>query len=163
MKLYLVRHADSTPGFDDNARTLSEKGKQDMRNMAAFIEPLKLDVAHFYHTQKVRTKETAAILAPVLKLECPPQVSEKLEPESSLAPLLDDLNSWQDNAMLISHNPFVSSLFAKLIADNEIKDKIAFKPGSMVCLERTGYESWILRWMLTPQLLEGYANRIKGR
>jgi len=45
----------------------------------------------------------------------------------------------------------MARLVAHLVAGDEQLPMVAFKPGSLVCLERN-VDSWQIAWMLRPEL-----------
>ncbi len=48
MKLYLVQHAKAAPKEIDPERALTERGRQELRKVAAFIQPLNLSVDYLW-------------------------------------------------------------------------------------------------------------------
>ena len=57
--------------------------------------------------------------------------------------------------MLVGHLPFMGRLTSLLVSRVEEPDAVAFRPGSVVCLERGPEGTWTLAWMIRPELLAG--------
>ena len=60
---------------------------------------------------------------------------------------------WQDDAVLVGHLPFMGKLASFLVTGEPGKSVAAFRPGSMICLERGADDTWSILWMLRPELL----------
>ncbi len=152
MKTYLVRHGDSIAEGLDNERPLSEKGKADIQNLAQFILPLKLQVSRILQSQKKRAQQTAKILLPSIQVKTNVETRKELDPLAEVDEIMNEIESRDENILLVGHMPFMGKLAAKLITGNENRDIVAFKAGSMLCLEKIDPTQWILRWMLNPEL-----------
>ena len=152
MKLYLVRHGDSTPALDDDKRPLSEKGTKDITRLAKFISPLNITVSRIIHSKKFRAKQTADILSASIATKLPGQARAELDPMNSIIPIIDEIYAQDEDLMLVGHMPFMGKLAARLITGDENKDIVAFKTGCMICLERMAANSWIINWVLYPEL-----------
>ena len=55
---------------------------------------------------------------------------------------------------MAGHIPFMARLVAWLITGNDDLGMLAYRPGSVVCLEQQEEGRWILEWMVRPELLE---------
>ena len=153
MRLYLVRHGESDPaGFDDQ-RTLNEKGKEDVTRLAKFISHLKLQVTYIFQSQKLRAQQTAKILSASISSTNEIETRIELDPLAPISNIIDEITALNEDIMLVGHMPFMGNLASQLIANNENKDVIAFNTGSMVCLEKIASDLWVIRWMLSPELL----------
>ena len=62
MKLYLVRHGDYVMN-QSHQDELSEKGIKEIEQLAYILKPLKIRISHFFHSSKLRTQQTAYLLA----------------------------------------------------------------------------------------------------
>jgi phosphohistidine phosphatase len=153
MRLYLVQHAKALSEERDSARPLSEAGKEDVRNMAAFLARRGLAVAKIAHSGKLRARQTAELLAEALTPR--PSLAERsgLNPNDPPDELARELAKWREDTMLVGHLPFMGRLVALLVAGEPHADIVAFSPGSVVCLEAAGAGAWSLAWMLSPELL----------
>lgn len=72
---------------------------------------------------------------------------------------LDDPKIWEKrlaetsvDTMLVGHLPHLSRLAGRLLHGDE-GEVIAFKKGSIVCLEKDMSGRWTLQWMVTPEVV----------
>lgn len=154
MNLYLVQHGEAMSKEEDPSRPLSEKGREDVRRVAAFVaEQMKIQVASILHSGKARAQETAQILAEYLS---PPEgimMTEGLEPLADPSIWAERLSKTEEDAMLVGHLPHLSKLSALLLCQNEEKKVINFQRSGIVCLEREESGLWSINWMIIPSLL----------
>ena len=154
MEIYCARHghAELAPDQQGN-RQLTEEGRSELEKLANYLKYRDFQVSHVLHSEKCRTRQTAEILtqqvAPELKLE----ESSLLSPDTSIDLLLDKIQHWSDNTLLVGHMPFISLLVSQLVAGNTKRDLLCFTPGTMVCLERHEGQRWIINWILRPELV----------
>ncbi len=161
MKLYLVQHGEAVPAEDDPDRPLSDNGRTDVRRVAS-VRAGSVRVARIIHSPKMRARDTAVLLAQVLG---PGGVVEEatsgLAPNDATDALARAIAGWSDDAMVVGHLPFMGRLAAYLVAGSEDADVAAFRPGTVVCLERAdggedgGGGGWTLAWMVRPERLGG--------
>ena len=69
MRLFLVQHGKVLPKDVDLERGLSESGKQDVANVAAFLARGSVQVERIFHSGKKRAWETAELFR-----ECQPSL-----------------------------------------------------------------------------------------
>jgi phosphohistidine phosphatase len=55
--------------------------------------------------------------------------------------------------MVVGHLPFMAKMVSYLVTGNEDSNIVAFKPGSVVCLQQDAEEHWQIQWMLRPDIL----------
>jgi phosphohistidine phosphatase len=152
MRLYLVQHGEALSADEDPARPLSEAGRRDVASLAKFLEAGELGVAGVVHSGKRRAEETAAILAPALAPTAPIESQAGLAPNDSVTDFARQVEAWHEDHLVVGHLPFMDRAVAYLLTGAENPGIVAFRPGSMVCLER-GDDSWRLAWMVRPDLL----------
>jgi len=153
MKLYLVQHGEATTVEDDPERPLTDKGRADIEKMAAFLSAAGVHADRVFHSGILRAQQTADILG---KAVCPE--NEPTEAPMSIAPkdqpggLADEANHWGDDVMVVGHLPFMARAASLLAAGSPGVKAVAFKPGTVLCLERPE-EAWAVCWMMRPELL----------
>jgi len=59
MEVYLVQHGESRPESEDLQRPLTDKGRADVEYAALHIAGLGLQVTRIFHSNRLRTKQTA--------------------------------------------------------------------------------------------------------
>jgi len=156
MKLYLVQHGEAVAKEEDPERPLSEQGERDVRAVAARLKSAGIRVARLWHSGKLRAQQTANLLAPaVLPRGGKPRAIEGIAPKSPVAEFCIDADVWEEDTLVVGHLPFMARLFALLMTGDSEREIVAYRPGSVACLERTEAGHWVLLWMLRPELLSG--------
>ena len=73
-----------------------------------------------------------------------------------MAPWVEEICQWTDDALLVGHQPFLGKLVSRLIAEREDPPVVRFVPGTAVCLEKEA-EGWSIAWMMPPELIKSLA------
>ncbi|HET6516277.1 MAG TPA: phosphohistidine phosphatase SixA [Thermodesulfovibrionales bacterium] len=155
MLLYLVRHGEAEEEKGDPARPLSEQGISATKATASHLSRMKIRVNQILHSKKLRAKQTAEIIAEHLTAASYKEFTET----DGLSPL-DDPGTWDDrlkyltdDLMLVGHMPHLGKLASLLLCGDGEKDIVAFRPSSVLCLERDERSHWRLQWMITPDMI----------
>ena len=148
--LYLVQHGESLPEEIDPKKNLSDRGREETRRMGRFLRDIGVKPGKIFHSSKLRSIQTAEILAEELGVDEVVQ-AEGLNP-------LDDPEIWsrkveefEEDIMLVGHLPHLSRL-ASLLLKSE-KEIVQFRYSSVLCLQKIENE-WIIKWFVTPELLK---------
>lgn len=135
MRLLLLRHGiaeDPDPAVTpDEARELTDEGRDKMAAAARGIATLKLDVTEVLTSPLIRCRQTAAIVTRALHLPDPTQ-DRRLAPGAGLAEVAEIVaeRPWADALILCGHEPDMSGITAELTgADAEVKK------GTLVVIE----------------------------
>ena len=67
MQLYLVQHGASKSESDDPQRGLTDEGRQTVEQMADHLSLLELALDRIEHSEKLRARQTAEIMAERLR------------------------------------------------------------------------------------------------
>ena len=153
MRLYLVQHGSSTSEAEDSRRPLNEAGRRTVQKLAAYIGrfPLAIDVIE--HSDKLRARQTAELLALQLRPALGAKQVEGLAPNDPVEPVVDCLRKEPKDVMLVGHLPHLSRLTHTLLGLKPEDGLIRFQMGGCVCLERDDSGKWAVCWMLSPDLL----------
>jgi len=153
MFLYLVQHAKAKSEEEDPDRPLSEEGLFDIERVAAYVSQQGFAVDTIFHSNKLRAKQTAEVLAIHIK------PSASITEKDSMAPLDDPaiwaerLNGMTRSVMLTGHQPHLGKLASLLLCGDADKHIIAFRMAGIVCLGRDDSGIWSLQWMLIPDVI----------
>ncbi len=153
MKLYLVQHGDAVPKEADPKRPLSDQGRADVERIASLLGKTGMRVSRVLHSRKKRALQTAELLA------APVGAGEHVEEIAGIDPLdptegfAKTVTEWTEDTMVVGHLPFMGKLVSRLLVGEEGTSTVAFRPGSVVCLDRGEDGSWSIAWMITPELL----------
>jgi phosphohistidine phosphatase len=163
LELYLVRHGiaedrgDEWP--DDSKRPLTSGGIGKLRKEARGLMALDVTFDQIVTSPLVRTRQTADVLAEVLKGKPPVATSDALAPAGTPAAVIQEIGRHVRKARvaLVGHEPNLGELAAQLIG---AKTPLEFKKGG-VCridfdvLPPKGVGA--LRWFVTPKMLRNLA------
>jgi phosphohistidine phosphatase len=151
MYLYLVRHGEANPKEIDPERHLSEKGMEEVSEMAAFAKCARVKVDEIWHSTKERARRTAIILA-----EAVPHKNiverEGLSPNDPITGIASEIDKIHENIMIVGHLPFLDLLAAKLSTGAERIGTFNFRAAAVVCLEKWE-QGWSVSWMMDPEML----------
>lgn len=153
MKLYLVQHGDSLPEEVDPERPLSERGRRDVARLAELLGQRGIRVRQIFHSGKTRARETAELLAAQVAPGTAVAAMSGISPNDPVEPIAERIKGWNDDTLVAGHMPFLGRFAALLFAGNREPMVVAFQPGSAVCLERAITGTWVMNWMLRPELL----------
>ena len=164
MRLFILRHGiavePGTPGFEnDSARPLVPKGEHRLRKAAAAMKKMDLSFDLILSSPFLRAKQTAEIVAGELKLKKRVQFSDALACGGSAKTLirqLTDLKPAPENVLLVGHEPDLSRLISRLVANDETA-AVEMKKGGLCKLEVPELHHGRcakLIWLLTPSQME---------
>lgn len=149
MVLYLCQHGDALSGDTDPDRPLSERGTADVCNLANALSG-NIETGVVVHSGRTRARQTAELLHERLAPQAVIQAWDGLAPNDPVDAVADGLRSRDANLLVVGHMPFVGRLASHLMGiDREI---LAFRPATITAMNRDSTGSWILAWMLTPEL-----------
>jgi len=162
MRIYLIRHSNAvdpgTPGYeDDSLRPLTEKGRDKMKKIANALKELDIEPDLIVSSPYARARQTAEILAKVLKYKHELVFNEMLVPMGNPDNIIGEINEKYtvDELILVGHEPCFSVLVGTLVAGNP---DLAFniKNGGVCCLSSDDLHTdrkAVLDWLLTPKIL----------
>lgn len=153
MRLYLVQHGEALAKEINPDRPLSEAGRSEVARLAQFLLERGIRVAHVLHSGKQRAEQTAQMLSGALAREGAIQSHPSLNPNDPTQAIADAAAEWSEETMIVGHLPFLGKLVARLTTGIETAQVVAFRPGSVVCLERADDGRWMVAWMIRPELL----------
>jgi phosphohistidine phosphatase len=155
VRIYLVQHGEALSKEVDAQRPLSQRGQADVTAMAGMLAASNVSVTDLRHSGKLRARQTADLLGARVAPGLETTATTGLQPKDPVASWLGRIAGVGDDLMLVGHLPFVGRLAGLLIAGDEDSSIIAFRPGSVLCLESDGGLRWAVAWMLRPELLPG--------
>jgi phosphohistidine phosphatase len=153
MKLYLVQHGEACKKDVDPERPLTEQGMEDIVRLATFLKQAGIQVDRVIHSGKLRAVQTAERLSNVLAPGVELEASGIINPNDNPKAFDWQSESWDVDTLIVGHLPFLAKLVSHLVIDDENKLITAYKPGSVVCLERFDDAHWQIEWMIRPDLL----------
>jgi len=153
MKLYLVQHGEACAKEIDPDRPLTDQGKADVEQVAAFLKRATIQVERVIHSGKLRADQTAERLANAIAPGVELESSGIINPNDNPKAFDWQSDSWDRDTLVVGHLPFMAKLVSHLLIEDENKLITAWQPGSIVCLQRENGTHWRLNWMIRPELL----------
>ena len=151
MEVYLVQHGEAKPGAIDPERSLTDHGREEVERVTRRAAALRLQVAEVRHSDKLRARQTAEILAEQLSPSAGLREMEGLAPMDDPEKARIQIEAAQGPLMLVGHLPHLSRLASSLLVGDPAKEIIRFRNGAIICLVKAE-RGWLVGWMLTPEL-----------
>jgi phosphohistidine phosphatase len=155
MELYFLRHgAADWPNWkkSDDERPLTDRGKAEMKKVAAFLARLKVSLDQIITSPLPRAEQTAAIVAKWLELEL--HEDKLLEPgfgSSELKRLLEKYPG--DSVMIAGHEPDFSETISALTGASLKLSKAGL---ALVDLDVSKMRGRLL-WLFPPKIAKAAA------
>ena len=162
MELVTLRHGEagnrSSSVSKDYERGLTASGRKKMEDVANSIDSLKLVIDKIATSPLTRARETAEIVAKVLKKQKDLEVWDELKPEAQTADLYRRLSKLkrESSILLVGHEPYLSGMISELISGGK-GSRILLKKGGMAKVVIDSFApkpSGHLRWLLTPRQIQ---------
>lgn len=150
MEIYLVRHGEAIPEYENPRRPLTEEGRDDAEKVARAAAGRNIRIVEILHSDKLRAKETAGIMARVLAPERGMRQISGLAPEDDPLIAGAEIETAAVPVMLVGHLPHLDRLAALLLTGDAERTVVDFSPATMACLARTR-GAWSLSWILRPE------------
>jgi len=137
----------------DPGRPLSSRGENDIKQLAEMLRVSGLTVNKVMHTSKMRAHQTAEILGEALLVSGEVEVTDGINPNDPVQDFSIRAHKFKHDTMVVGHLPFMTKMVSYLVTGNEDSDIVAYKPGSVVCLQQGAEEHWQIQFMLRPDTL----------
>ena len=152
MDLFLVQHGEARPEVEDPERSLTDRGEETVRKVAAWAARAGLRVDQIRHSGKRRAEQTAAILADSLRPIQGMVAMTGLAPNDDVKPVAEAIRTEPKSVMLVGHLSFLSRLLSLLVAGNAEAEIVRFQQGGIVCLS-SQEGKWSVNWAVPPDRL----------
>jgi phosphohistidine phosphatase len=156
MQLYLVQHGAAKSEAEDPQRGLTDEGKRTIERMAACLAPLGFSLDRIEHSEKLRARQTAEILAERLGPREGVKQIAGIAPNDDVQPMMTRLVKEEKNIMLVGHLPYLSRLVARLFESDANRVVVQFQMGGVVRIDRDAAGQWVVRWALAPEVLMSF-------
>jgi phosphohistidine phosphatase len=129
VQLYLVRHADATPGDPDELRTLSDQGHEQARQLGDRLknEDVRPDIV--LTSPLLRARETGEALAHATGAAA--EADERIAPGATAEQIRDAVADRGELVVVVGHQPDCGRIAAELTGGPEP----AFPPAGMVVID----------------------------
>ena len=150
MRLYLVQHGDALTKDVDPKRPLSAQGQADIKRLATWLVDDSVVVSRILHSGKLRARQTAELLAPVLERNGEISPADGLGPNDPPDAFLRRLDYVDEDTLIASHLPFVARVVAQAVTGSPDQPLVEFRPGSLAVIERDSSGVWHLICFICP-------------
>jgi phosphohistidine phosphatase len=142
--LVLVHHGDAVPPDVDHMRPLSATGRSQIERVAGEARERGARPQVFWHSGKLRARQTAEICWGVLNPAADFTAVRGLQPDDDPEVLRDALEGETREILVAGHMPHLARLLSRLTAGGD-PAAADFPLHGCVALERIG-ERWEERW-----------------
>ncbi len=129
MQLYLVRHADATPGDPDELRTLSDEGREQARTLGEQLKAGGVQPDVVLTSPLLRARETAEALARATGSRA--ETDERLAPGATADGVREAVAGRGERVVVVGHQPDCGQITAAFRGGEEPK----FPAAGMVVIE----------------------------
>jgi len=158
MDLYILRHGKAGQSFNrpgDSERKLTADGRSEMRKVARWIRGKKIRFDVIATSPLARAKETAEIVARVLKEKEKLEIWDDLSPAGDPDTVFSKAGEYDTEAsvLIVGHEPALSHMIGKIITRGDTASVILAK-GGMAKIRNYEFKSnpsGDLQWLLTPR------------
>lgn len=144
MRIYLMRHGQAADISIDPEQGLTEDGRMDIERIARDLVKKSIQIQHIYSSKKKRAQQTASIVSNIISPEITPESIDNLKPGDDPANILNSINRWSEDTLVVSHLPFLPALINHLTG----RKNIQFSPGTVACICHSGSQ-WTLEWTIS--------------
>lgn len=141
-----MRHGQAASPQVDPEQGLTAEGRTEIEQLAARLATQEISPAHVFHSEKTRAQQTAHIMTNTLAPSNNPQMKKGLKPNDDPGDLLDEIESWDTDTLVVSHLPFVPGLLSLLTGQQY---GMGYAPGTIFCLNKEN-GSWQIEWVESP-------------
>ena len=134
MKLFLIRHGDALSSSVDSERPLSDGGVKQCEVLSDILKKHHGSLSvKIYYSPKLRAEQTASIISRSFR-SCSLLISEDLLPNSDPDIWHSQLDSMQEDIVIVSHLPFIPAFYELLAGENE---DLTFSTASCLLLDHS--------------------------
>ncbi len=149
MHLYLVRHGEAKSGQEDPERPLSSCGREEVDRVSRAAAKKGMAASRIFHSDKLRAKETAEILARnIIPSEGICEING-LGPDDDPSLTKAELEASSKSLIVVGHLPHLNRLAIMLLNGHSGAQVLDFPTASVVCLSRRK-KKWKVNWTLAP-------------
>ena len=129
MQLYLVRHANATPGDPDELRPLSDEGREQARELGERMRDDGVVPNVVLTSPLLRARETGDALARATGATS--EADERLAPGATAETLREAISGRGEHVVVVGHQPDCGRIAATLSGEEEPR----FPPAGMAVIE----------------------------
>jgi phosphohistidine phosphatase len=152
MAFYIVQHGQSLTKDLDPEKGLSTSGFETVEKIARIALHYGVTVARIQHSGKKRARQTAELLATILKPVHGLETVAGIKPLDDVAAFASQVD-YSANTMVVGHLPFLERLTSFLITGQQHPIVFKLQNGGILCLDQIeNSDPPAIRWALMPQV-----------
>jgi len=152
MAFYIVQHGLSLPKDQDPEKGLAPQGIGEVNRIAQVTRKYGVVVEQIQHSGKKRARQTAELLAAILKPADGLQETANIKPLDDVAAFASQVD-FSANIMVVGHLPFLERLTSFLITGRQSPVVFKLQNGGILCLDQIENSEFpAIKWALMPQL-----------
>jgi len=148
-----MQHGRPLSKEEDPERPLSNHGIIDVEKVAEFLDKLGIKVDKIFYSGKLRSKQSAEVIASRLMPGKEPLEHKNLSPMDDVKIFADEIKGFTNDLMIVGHLPHLARLLSLLVVGSESSSLVTFQQGGVVCLSRDNDLPWTISWMLVPEII----------
>lgn len=152
MRVYLVRHGTAVSEKEDPTRPLSAEGRRDIEHVARTLGNMNLKVDTIYHSGKLRSEQTALIIAGSIEANNGFRKTSGLAPNDQPEEALELIDSAEGDILLVGHLPHLDNLLRALVRPAESESLPEFTAGACIGVEKSS-RGWQIFRALGPHMI----------
>lgn len=158
MKLYLVRHGEAYSNEERFERPLNPRGQNEVLQIANYLKSLNVELTQILHSEKLRSIETAEIIAQTLGLTSKLHLLPTLDPDEDVYRLIGDIHEFTENILMVGHLPNLALLSSFILTGNITHPNISFLTATAACFDHNN-DIWRLEWTVDPAQLRNKTHK----
>lgn len=155
MHLYCMRHGEAHAISSlHQFQSLTPRGMIAVQSIAQFLKNQSINIEKIIHSGIMRAEQTAHILKVVFPHLHGTSIDKNLSGRESIDCLIQTINLFEEEVLLVSHLPTIDLLIQKLVFGKiQNSPLINFQPATLVCLNSCANNQWIIDWIVNPSLV----------
>lgn len=161
MVIYFLRHANAgskhfSDSVQDEKRPIDKVGEQQSHDVGRAMAYLGVAANVVISSPLTRAQQTADIVAQEIGYEEKIVLDDALRPEATFDQFKALLNRHRDKLaiLVVGHDPSMTEFVNRVLSGGTPMDVIEMKKGGAAKVERELRRPAVLRWLLTPKVVQ---------
>lgn len=153
MRLILIRHGNAAMAPNDDLRPLDDTGREESKILGTWLGRLNFDSPTVWHSNKVRTLQTADIIIQHAQWDSTPIETDGLRPNSPVDDIAYKVEHESQDLVIVGHMPFMGALASCLTTGYTERSQWEFASCGTLILQRAGQTKWVVQAFTMPALI----------
>jgi phosphohistidine phosphatase len=148
MSVYLLRHGEAVADNVDPSRPLTRRGRDQVERVCRAAAERGLEVSEIMHSEKLRARETAEILAQCAAPSAGLREITGLDPQADPIIAKAEIEARDEPVALVGHMPHLGRLAALLLTGEPDREPQSLATASLLHLKKDG--KWKIAETIEP-------------